>query len=72
MRLLFFTNLFLLVPYRRPHCVPRCVLFVSVGRAKNGLLVEPFGHNLQTEGEPILGETAGDRNSGNTRERSGV
>ncbi len=49
MWLLFFTILFLLVPHRRPQFVPRCVLFVSVGRAKNGLLIEPFGYNLQTE-----------------------
>jgi hypothetical protein len=54
------------VAYRRPHRVPRRVLLVSVGGAKNGRLVEPLCHNLQTNGQRVPGEAAGDGYSGNT------
>src|ERR1700745_3585214 len=54
------------VACRRPHRVPRRVLLVSVGGAKNGRLVEPLCHNLQTNGQGVPGEAAGDGYRGNT------
>ena len=54
------------VAYWRPHRVPRRVLLVRVGGAKNGRLVEPLCHNLQTNGQLVPGEAAGDGYSGNT------
>ena len=54
------------VSYRRPHRVPRRVLLISVGGAKNGRLVEPLCHNLQPNGQRVTGEAAGDGYRGNT------
>ena len=62
----FIALLSLWVSYRRPHRVPRRVLLVRVGGAKNGRLVEPLCHNLQTNGQRVPGEAAGDGYSGNT------
>ena len=59
------------VAYRRPHRVPRRVLLVRVGGAKNGRLVEPLCHNLQTNGQRVPGEAAGEGYRGNTGEGGG-
>jgi len=59
------------VAYWRPHRVPRRVLLVRVGGAKNGRLVKPLGHNLEPNGQRVPGEAAGDGYRGNTGEGGG-
>jgi len=60
------------VSYWRPHRVPRRVLLVRVGGVKNGRLVEPLGHNLQTYGLLVPGEGGGDGYRGTLLLDSGV